>query len=322
MHVVVFGAGAVGTLFAARLTHARHQVTLVARPESVLQITAQGLTVEGTRPCHVPGVAVGTVPTDRPVDALLLGVKAYDVRGACADIARRRPHPVPLLLPQNGLGIEERAVDGLTTGGWADPSPWVVRAIHSIPATLLGAGRVRQAGDGEILLPAESVPPTPAVETWASLLSGLGYPVRRTTVLAREVWRKALVNAAINPVTADHGIPNGWLQRDPYRGQALQLLSEARAVAEAEGHAFREEELESDLWRVVRATAANRSSMLQDVERGRRTEVEEISGEILSRGRAHGLDLPATRRAVERLRRRSPAPAPSADANSGATQPS
>ena len=107
-------------------------------------------------------------------------------------------------------------------------------------------------------------------------------------------------------MTALHGVPNGRLLEEPYRTESRVLLREALATARAFGHSFREREVVADLDRVLKATAENRSSMLQDFDRGRRTEIQAISGEILRRGVSKGLELPATRRVVEQIRARSP----------------
>ena len=179
----------------------------------------------------------------------------------------------------------------------------MVRAVNSYGATWLGPGRVRYAGAGEILLPASGGSGSPA-ERAASAFVSAGFEVRRVPEIRREVWRKLLVNAAVNPVTADHNVVNGALRKDPLRGQALRLLREAQGVARAEGFDFPDEEADAELWRVVRATAENRPSMLQDVDRGRPTEVEWIDGALLAIGARHGLDLPETRRALERVHRR------------------
>lgn len=305
MNVLVYGAGAVGSLFAARLAAAGHAVTIVGRASHVAAIRASGLEVQGVRPGRFSFSALEKLEAGASFDAVLLGVKTFDLQRAAHAVARSLGSPVPTLVPQNGLDVETHALRGLSEGGWTGAGATLVRCVHSIPATLVGPGVVRQAGDGEVLLPAAAAPPVPAVETWAALLGTMGYPLRRLTDFLREVWRKAILNAAINPVTADHRVLNGQLRDDPWRGQALELLREARMVAEAEGIRFAADELEADLWRVVQATATNRSSMLQDVERGRPTEVEEISGQLLVLGERHRLDLPATRRAVARIRSRS-----------------
>jgi len=96
-------------------------------------------------------------------------------------------------------------------------------------------------------------------------------------------------------------VPNGALLAGEPRAEAELLLGEAVAVARRAGVAISFPEAVADLDRVARATAENRSSMLQDVERGRRTEVDAISGELLRRGRALGLELPATARVVATL---------------------
>jgi 2-dehydropantoate 2-reductase len=113
-----------------------------------------------------------------------------------------------------------------------------------------------------------------------------------------------VVNAAVNPVTALHGVANGRLLEPPYRDEALRLLDEAARTARAAGVAITDAEARIDLDRILGATSENRSSMLQDLDRGRPTEVDAILGEILRVGERHGLDLPATRAALAAIRER------------------
>jgi 2-dehydropantoate 2-reductase len=309
VRLVVFGAGAVGSLFAARLARAGHAVTLVGRSAHVEEVRAHGLVVEGSDPQTVSLEARTELAPRTDADRCVLTVKTFDLETAGRSIAERLDARRPILATENGLGIESTLARGLEAGGWPDAAALVVRTVHSIPVTWVGPGRVRLAGEGEMLFAQGGTASAEAAgsesEAFAALFESAGFRVRRVPDFDREVWRKALVNAAINPVTADHGIPNGRLSEDPWRDQALRLLAEARDVAEREGFAFPSEEAEGDLWRVVKATAQNRSSMLQDVERGRPTEIDAISGAILALGRRHGLSLPATRRAAERIRARA-----------------
>ncbi|MCI4331699.1 MAG: 2-dehydropantoate 2-reductase [Thermoplasmata archaeon] len=280
---------------------AGHGVTLIARADQVPAIREHGVTIEGFRSGKFPVDArerIGGLPIP---DALILAVKTFDLGQAAREIADAFPSLPPTLLPQNGLRVEDRVLPVWTLGGKV-PHPPVVRVVHSLPATWLGAGRVRQAGEGEVIISAE--PPAElraATARFRDLLLSTGIPVREVQDLRREVWRKTLVNASINPVTADHGVTNGTLSDDPWRGQALALLREARTAAAIDGVEFTEEEAEGDLFRVVRATSENRSSMLQDLERGRPTEIEDISGSLLAIAEARGVELPATRRAIERI---------------------
>lgn len=308
MRIVVFGAGAIGSLLGARLASAGHEVLLVARAAHARAIDRGGLVVTGRTEAVVRLRARSRLEGGSPPDAVLLTVKAGAVRRAARSLARGLSAPAPVLALQNGIGIEAEAIAGLRDGGWTAPERWLVRGVNTMGATFAGPGRVVHAGEGEILLPADASPADrEAVERFEGLFASAGIPCRRAEAFAREVWRKVLVNAAVNPVTADHGVENGALLRDPLRGQAERLLREAQAVARAEGFAFADDEADRDLWRVVRATARNRSSMLQDLDRRRRTEIRQISGALLEAGERHGLDLPATRRAVARILRREAA---------------
>ncbi|MGA7922965.1 MAG: 2-dehydropantoate 2-reductase [Thermoplasmata archaeon] len=301
MHVLVAGAGAIGGLLGARLQSVDHRVTLWTRGEQAEAIHRNGLRIVGSLELVSHPEVVTEIRRGASYDLILFTVKAYDVREAGAILAEHLP-PAPLLALQNGLGVEDQLRDTMGRGGWASAADWILRGINTLPAMRTQPGVIRQAGEGEIILRDPSERSRADSRTFEKLFLSAHIPVRFTTDLTREIWRKALVNAAINPVTADHRLPNGALLRDPWRGQALALLNEARAVAAQEGMAFTSEEAEADLFRVVRATAENHSSMLQDVERGRRTEIEAISGEILRRGRLAGLSLPATERIVGRFR--------------------
>ncbi len=302
MKVVVFGAGAVGSLFGARFAAAGHAVVLLGRPDHLAAIRERGLRVEG--------VGEGTFRLDvaddprvaHDAEAVLLTVKTFDLPEAARALARSCG-PRPTLLTQNGLGIEAPALAALQAGGWTDPDRWLVRAVHSVPATWVEAGVVRAAGAGEVVLPRAGAPGPlhGPVGPFLELFASSGFTVREAASLEPELWRKAVVNAAINPVTALHGVPNGAVLEGPLREEALALLGEAVRVARAEGMELTEREAIEDFERVARATSRNRSSMLQDVDRGRPTEVDAILGEIVRRAKRHRLAAPASRAAIAAL---------------------
>lgn len=305
MRVLVFGAGAVGGFLGARLASAGHDVVVIARPSMVAAIRSSGLRVVGRSELVTRPRASDSIPPGSGFDVVLLTVKGPALAEAGRAIARSLAEPLLLVAWQNGLGVEVPLAAGLREGGWDHPLRWVVRAVNSYGLTLESPGVVRHAGDGEVLLPDEG--PGARVDgarLVAELLRSAQLNVRQVVSFERELWRKALVNAAINPVTADHGVLNGRLLDDPWRGQAVGLLREAQRAAALAGQEFSDAEAEQELWRVVRATAGNRSSMLQDVERGRRTEIDLISGYLLDVADRTGVDLPATRRAVDRIHRR------------------
>lgn len=310
MRLVVVGAGAIGTLLGALLRRGGNEVLLVGRPGHVEAIRRTGVRLEGRTSAVVSMEAVSALPSGLEVDAGLLTVKTFDLESAAGAFGRSARSPTVVAALENGLGVEEAVERALSAAGWPSAADWIVRGINSIPATLVGPGNVRQAGEGELLL--ADYRSGRHAEGLAATFRAAGISARVTEDREREVWRKALVNAAINPVTADHGIPNGRLLLDPYRGQSLQLLDEALSVAQAEGVRFTDTDAQRELWRVVRATAENRSSMLQDLDRGGRTEIDSISGAILALGRQRGLELPATARIVERIHSKEPGGSPPA----------
>jgi len=304
VRVVVFGAGAVGSLFGAYLDRAGHSVLLIGRADHVAAVRANGLVVTGRlEGTFRVDAAVELKPGPAP-DAVLLTVKTFDLERAAGAVGRAVRPGTPVLLPQNGLGVEDVAHRALAAEGWMEPEGALVRAVNTVPATWVGPGEVRAAGEGEVVLPEPRGPAAEAIGRFEQLLHGAGLRVRTVEDLAREVWRKALVNAAVNPVTALAGVENGRLLEPPYREQADELLLEAARTARATGVRVTDAEARADLERVLRATAGNRSSMLQDLDRGRPTEVEAISGELLRVARAHQIELPATEAVVARLRAR------------------
>jgi 2-dehydropantoate 2-reductase len=303
VRIAVVGAGAVGCLLGARLAASGQPVHMVARAATVPVLQERGITVEGIRPGRWAVTAAEGLNERAAPEVVLLAVKTFDLATAASWLARSLPGPVPTLLPQNGLGIEAIAAGSMRPAGWKDPLRFLVRAVNTIPSTLVAPGVVRQPGAGELIVAAPEAAGSAADSTGTlrGVLIDGGLPVRSVPDLGRELWRKALVNAAINPVTAVHRVPNGRLLEDPYRTEATALLREAQRAAESAGFVFENAEADRSFEQVVRATAGNRSSMLQDVERGRPTEIDAISGEIERVASAHGIDLPATRAIVARL---------------------
>ncbi len=238
MKVIVLGAGAVGSLFGARLARAGHSVMLVGRAAHMAAVHAHGLVVRND---HEEVVRLATEVVIAPhttADAVLVTVKSFDLASAMKELARAIPSPVPTLMPQNGLGIEVQAAAALREGGWSDPRPWMVRAIHSVPVTWIGPGIVREAGSGEVLLalPLGRGPSGDCIRLFEQLFRDAGFRVRLSAEFERDVWKKLLVNAAINPLTAVRGIPNGALLEGDTHEAALTLLREARTAARAAGY--------------------------------------------------------------------------------------
>ncbi len=284
--ILVLGTGALASLFGARLAGQASVTLLGTWPAQIEAVRRAGLAVETPQGEEHGCPAITADPREvPPADFALVLVKSTQTARAVAALpARLRPDGLAITL-QNGLGNfeqlaaavgPERAVLGVTTQG----------------ATMLAPGRVREGGHGLTTLGVR--PETRArLEVLAGLLARAGFETRLAADLDALVWGKLVVNCAINPVTALVRVPNGGLLERP---EALTLAEEAArevaAVARARGVVLPFSDAAARVREVAQATAANRSSMLQDVLRGAPTEIEAITGAVVEEAQRLGVAVP------------------------------
>ena len=292
MNISIVGTGAMASLFGARLSGAANVALMGTWTEAVRAIRRGGIRVEdeGTFRVHA-----ASDPDDAPpADLAILLVKSYQTERAAAWAKRTLKDSGVALTIQNGLGNVEllaqqvgidRAMLGVTTQG----------------ATLLGPGQVRSGGRGTThlgFLPIERAAPRDwsadslAYETTA-LLNAVGMPGVVSQDVEALAWGKVIINAAINPLTAILRVPNGALvESDDTLELMWSVTAEAAAVAKAHGVELPYANSFERVKHVAQATATNRSSMLQDVLKGRPTEIDAINGKIVERGREVNVPTP------------------------------
>jgi 2-dehydropantoate 2-reductase len=282
--VLVVGTGALACLFGARLARSgRARVTLAGTwPEGLHALRTVGIRLlEEDRDEAVLAVEVRHLHDEpQPADYVLVLVKSHQTSAVAPAVASAlAPQGLAITL-QNGLGNLE-ALEGPIGRGR------VGAGVVTVGAGLLAPGRVRVT-PGSVALGAG---PSRAHEL-ARLLSAAGFAVSVEPDIDRLVWRKLAVNCAINPLSALRGCLNGTLLETPEpRSTLVQVAIEVAAVAAAKGIELRADPAELVL-KVVRETAANRSSMLQDLDRGARTEIDAMNGALVREARAHGVLVP------------------------------
>ncbi len=295
--ILVAGAGALGTVFGGFLAAAGHDVTLLGRAPHMHAIAHSGLEIDGlfgTR--RVGALAVATDPAElrRPFDLVLLTVKSFDTDAMLAVTA-------PLLGPtgrvvslQNGLGnLErvraavgpERAVGARVIFGAEVVAPG--RACVTVCAEPVAVGAVvTGCADAEA-----------HARSFARQVGDSGIPIEYVADVHAYLWAKVFYNAALNPLGALFGVPYGRLAEDAdVRAIMDAVIEEGYAVARACGvtptiadaTAYRE----TFYGHLVPSTAHHRSSMLQDLVRGRRTEIEAINGCLWAFGRERDVATP------------------------------
>jgi len=290
-NIAVVGPGALGCLFAAYLARSGNSVLLLARrAEHARLLSEQGICVhesDGTSfGVHIPATTdpgwVGQC------DLILVLVKAYDTGFAARAIAPEVPAGSAVLTLQNGLGNVEVLSRFLPQGR-------VLAGTTGQGSNLLSEGVVHHGGTGTtwIGLPPGDPEGEAKAEWIARILDEAGLPARVGGDTAGLLWGKLVVNIGINALTAILRVRNGeLLSLEPASEVMGAAVAEAMAVAGRLGVRVPYDDPLQEVVRVARLTAANRSSMLQDVERGRRTEVGQINGAVVDAGKALGVPTP------------------------------
>ncbi|MBJ2349421.1 MULTISPECIES: putative 2-dehydropantoate 2-reductase [Pseudomonas] len=287
----VLGAGSLGTLWAARLARAGLPVRLVLRNEQRLQdyLAAGGLTLveQGQAQCYpVPGE---TVHNPEPIKRLLLACKAYDAQAAVASVAHRLDSDSELILLQNGLGSQDAVANCV-------PRARCISASSTEGAFRDGDWRVVFAGHGYTWL---GDPAHPVAPIWLDDLAAAGIPHEWSADILTRLWRKLALNCAINPLTVLHHCKNGELQA--HRCEVATLCAELIELLERCGQPAAAEDLQTEVERVIQATAANYSSMYQDVANQRRTEISYLLGHACAVAERHGVAVPHLEQMRQRL---------------------
>ncbi len=286
MDVVVYGAGSLGSLVGGALARV-HDVTLVGRPDHVAAVERDGLTVakgfDGSgggladaldRTVH-PGAT--TDGTDLSADLAVVTVKTFDTDTAAADLATGDVDAVCSL--QNGMGNEERLAA-------ACDAP-VLAGTTTYGARLTDPGRVVCTGVGAVTLGPAGGGESAVADRVGEAFAAAGFETTVATDMPRRLWEKLAVNAGINAVTALARVENGALLEGPANDLARAAARETARTARAHGVDLSDRAAVAAVEDVAAATAANVSSMAQDVRAGARTEVDAINGYVVDRADAY-----------------------------------
>lgn len=280
--IVVFGAGAMGSFFGGLLS-ARHDVLLVGRANHVQAMRAHGLRIAGKTVLIAKPGAATKLPRDAEPDLVIVSTKAYDTAAAMISL-RRLVDTATFLTLQNGLDNPDVI---------AKSARRVVAGTTSHGVTFVAPGVIRHAGVGDTVIGRWRGVGRDDVVRLRDILADAGIRTRITDDVRSELWGKVVVNASINPLAALAGVPNGRLVRERRLKWILEdVCREAATVARSDGAAVDVEQLLHRTVLVARRTASNRASMLQDLERGRRTEIDAITGAVLRIAARHGVAAP------------------------------
>ena len=288
-HVVIAGAGALGSLVGGLLAEGGLHVTLVARsPEHVSAIRAGGLRIVGAGGDRSVPVAASTdLDAAAEADLVIVLCKAPATRALCACLAPVMKRGAAALSLQNGLGNEETIEDALGAGA-------VLGGLTALGARLEAPGVVRNFAALPTLIGEMSGGLSRRAERLAALLSAHGLPTRPSADIVAEKWRKLMLNVAMSATSGLTGLSIGEVARRPALAEvARRAMEETAAVAQACGVALAAEDRFALFEAIVASPAAgNVTSMRRDIEARRVSEVEAIYRSVIERGRARGVPTP------------------------------
>lgn len=297
MRVAILGTGALGGVIAGCLADTRTELICVSRGKSA-QLIESGLTIftpEGSVEM-IPGERYSLVDSEKgPLKEAMCGSCDVAIVAGKANSTSSLSSIAEDILSETGVAVSIQ--NGLGNAGIiASRVGWdsVIGGSTTHSAWRDGDGNVHWTGRGSIFLGAiNGSEPCSTMTEFVSILEEAGLNPKWTSDIEKEIWRKLMINVAINPICSIAGIRNGALIEVPELWvQSLETMREAESVARASGVDLGIMNNEEYLRKVVTATAENRVSMLQDLMSGRKTEIDVLCGAVVSKGEELGIPTP------------------------------
>jgi 2-dehydropantoate 2-reductase len=289
--VIVVGAGAMGAIFGAGMTKGGLDVALLdVDPELVSHIGERGLMIDTPGGKERVAIDAATkVEAGTRADLVLMCVKCYHTRAAAELVSPAVGPETVVASLQNGWG------NGDVLAEFFAPDRLVVGVTYN-SGTIIERGIVAHTGRGATIVgPYEGVEVNWARRVEQALGAG-GFEAGTDPRIRQEIWKKLILNAATLPTAAATGLTAGQLGRP---GPMLELVDtvtrEAAAVAAASGFDIDAEERIAVIHELLPKVGDGKASMLQDIEAGRRTEIEVITGAVVAAAEVNGTPVPANR---------------------------
>jgi 2-dehydropantoate 2-reductase len=318
MRIGVFGAGAIGGLMAVRLARAGAEVTVVARGPHLAAMRENGILLRSggeeimARPRCVSDAGEAGIQ-----DFVVVTLKAHGLPGAAPQIARMMGPDSALVTGINGVpywyfhgldgAFRDRVVESVDPGGVisrALPPACAIGCVVYPAAEVVAPGVIEHTYGDRLTLGEPDGARSARIEALSAALIGAAFKAPIRPRIRDDIWVKLWGNLAFNPVSALTGATLLRMTEEPaLRALIRTMMLEGRAVAEALGVRFT-----IDVDRRIEGAAevgAHKTSMLQDLERGRPMEIEALLGAVVELGGLVGHDMPTCRTVLALVRERA-----------------
>mgnify|MGYP001584429924 CR=1 FL=1 len=288
MKVIILGAGAIGSLYGAKLSKSNDAI-LVARKRHADIINKRGLKITGFENKTYRLRAATKINKIEKDTLIILTTKVYDSEKAIKQIKKQLRKDTVILCLQNGYGSEEvvKKIIGKKC--------LVLRGITAVGTSFLKPGTIKMNNVGY----------TAIEKSWKSKeiaenFSECGLKAYVSKNIKEDIWKKLFMNCVLNPITGIFKIKNYKIADKKLKPLRDEIIKECIAVAKKDGFKFSFKSVESIIGRVRKSK--NYSSMYQDLLKGKRTEIDYLNGAVVKLGKKYGVKCPVNESLVRMIR--------------------
>lgn len=274
MKITIIGAGAIGTVLAASLD-TKNEVSVLVRPEKHKRLKKNGLwIVEGDKKRKIKAKIVTEVIDS---EIVIIAVKGYDLENTKKLLDSFEGK---IIICQNGLKMldfnlsNHNEIYSIVTSIGAISPEFGVSEFKGTGKTVIGRLFNVKKESKEI----------------SDIFSSHYFDIYHSNDIKKHIWLKAAINSAINPIASYHNLKNGDLKRAKYWNQVKKLLAESVNIANSNGINFNKDPLNL-AEEIIEKTADNFCSMLQDIKKKKKTEINEINGILCQMGEKQNIDI-------------------------------
>ncbi len=299
MNILILGAGAIGSVFGGFLAQGGHRVCLMGRPSHIEAIQKSGLSIAGIWGEHVirnlqgyTSLSALSEQEKSSLDIILLTVKSYDTDAILNELKNNFPNPPPVVSLQNGLGNIEK-IEALlgrekTIGG---------RVIFGVEFVAPGSVKVTVSADRTVLGGLSGGIDNSFVEKIAQAFTASNIAADAVPDINRYIWGKVLYNCALNGLATLINVHYGkLLSFEGTKDIMANIVREIFTIIKAKNISVEwetpDEYVNHLFGTLIPRTFDHHPSMLQDIMRHKRTEIDALNGELVRLGNELGIDLP------------------------------
>ena len=308
MKILIFGAGGVGSVVGGFLARTGHDVSLLGRTWHLDAVAKQGLLITGIwgdyrlKAFDLYRSTEELLKKDPSFDLIVLTVKSNDTEDAARELLPLMKENTVLVSLQNGLGN----VETILAAGVKPEQYLAGRVIFGVELSP-GIATVTVNADDILLGPLPGVTPRANVYSLVQSFNAAKLPTRGVADILTHIWSKVIYNCALNPICSLNEMPYGDILESPETRERMhRVIRECYSVGMKKGITLDPPAPEAFVERMeqklIPSTAAHFPSMLQDLKRGKRTDIDALNGAIFRYAQELGIPAPENEKLTRQIR--------------------